>query len=88
MLTQIEMRAHEAVIGIANSLRQRPKVDWEQRRYEIARDCLAAFFSRPAKPGCNLDVDLESAVDIANSAAIKLIEKLKDNDGQDSQNVL
>ena len=38
MLTKIEMQAMEAVIGIHREMRQANEVDWEQRRYEIAKE--------------------------------------------------
>ena len=38
MLTKIEMQAMEAIIGILREMRQANEVNWEQRRYEIAKD--------------------------------------------------
>ena len=42
MLTKIEMQAMDAVIGIHKEMRRANEVDWEQRRYEIAKDVLAS----------------------------------------------
>lgn len=36
MITQLEQRYMEAVISLANK-----DIDWEQRRYEIAKDIMA-----------------------------------------------
>lgn len=40
MLTKIEMQAMEAVIGIHREMRQANEVNWEQRRYEIAKEVM------------------------------------------------
>lgn len=49
-----------------------PTVDWEQRRYEIAKDVLAASFAQIAE-----DVDITIYADISVAWADMLIEKLK-----------
>lgn len=41
MMTKIEMQAMDAVIGIHREMRKAAEPDWEQRRYEIARDVFA-----------------------------------------------
>lgn len=41
MMTKIEMDALNAVIGIHREMRKASEPDWEQRRYEIARDVFA-----------------------------------------------
>ena len=38
MMTKIEMEAMEAVIGIRKEMAKANEIDWEQRRYEIAKD--------------------------------------------------
>ena len=38
MLTKIEMEAMEAVKGIRDELRKQREINWEQRRYEIAKE--------------------------------------------------
>lgn len=38
MMTKIEMQAMDAVIGIHREMRKENEVDWEQRRYEIAKE--------------------------------------------------
>ena len=53
---------------------QAPSVpDWEQRRYEIAKDILATMFFQPE----NLSLTVEADVDFAVEVADILIEKLK-----------
>lgn len=39
-MTKIEMQAMDAVIGIHREMKKSNEIDWEQRRYEIAK---AAF---------------------------------------------
>lgn len=38
MMTKIEMQAMDAVIGIHREMRKMNEPDWEQRRYEIAKE--------------------------------------------------
>lgn len=42
MLTKIEMQAMDAIIGIRKELSRANEVNWERRRYEIARSVLAS----------------------------------------------
>ena len=41
MLTRIDMQYMEAVVAINRRMRDH-EIDWEQRRYEIAKDVLAS----------------------------------------------
>lgn len=38
MMTKIEMQAMDAVIGIHREMKKANEIDWEQRRYEIAKE--------------------------------------------------
>ena len=38
MMTKIEMQAMDAVIGIHHEMKKANDVNWEQRRYEIAKE--------------------------------------------------
>ena len=40
MITKIEMQAMDAVIGIHREMRKANEIDWEKRRYEIAKEIL------------------------------------------------
>lgn len=40
MISKIEMQAMDAVIGIHREMRKANEIDWEQRRYEIAKSML------------------------------------------------
>lgn len=46
-MTVIEKQYMETVIRMGRRL-QSGEVDWEQRRYEIAKDCMAAMLGNPA----------------------------------------
>ena len=37
-MTQIEMQAMEAIKGICREMKRANEVNWEQRRYEIAKE--------------------------------------------------
>ena len=45
MMTKIETEAMEAVIGIHKELVKANEIDWEQRRYEIAKECMPTVYS-------------------------------------------
>lgn len=47
MLTKIEMQYMDAVIGIHREMRKANErgIDWEQRRYEIAKDTLQGILN-------------------------------------------
>lgn len=38
MITKIEMQAMDAVIGIHREMRKSNEINWEQRRYETAKE--------------------------------------------------
>lgn len=38
MMTKIEMQAMDAVIGIHREMKKKNEPDWEQRRYELAKE--------------------------------------------------
>lgn len=45
-LTRIEQDSMNAVISINRKMKNQREIDWEERRYEIARDVLAGFYSK------------------------------------------
>lgn len=45
-MTVIEKQYMETVIRMGRRL-QSGEIDWEQRRYEIAKDCMAAILGNP-----------------------------------------
>ena len=63
-MTKIEMEAMEAVIGIRKEMAKANQIDWEQRRYEIAKD-LYVQTCQQAK----LEGDNTAAADVFRSAA-------------------
>lgn len=66
----LEQRQAEAVVSIAKTLRS---PDWEQRRYEIAKDILSTMFYRLENHSLTVEADVDFAVEVADI----LIEKLK-----------
>ncbi len=51
MMTKIEMQYMDAVIGIHREMRKGNEPNWEQRRYEIAKDVMFAMLSNPELGG-------------------------------------
>ena len=49
-MTKIEMQYMDAVIQM-NRRQRNNEVDWEQRRYEIAKDAMCAMLSNPELGG-------------------------------------
>lgn len=47
MVSVIEKKYMETVIAMGRRM-QDNETDWEQRRYDTARDCMAALLSNPA----------------------------------------
>ena len=47
MITKIEMQAMDAVIGIYREMTKGNEPNWEQRRYEVAKDILCAILGNP-----------------------------------------
>lgn len=45
------MQAMDAVIGIHREMRKGNEPNWEQRRYEIAKDVMCAMLSNPELGG-------------------------------------
>lgn len=72
-MTKIEMQAMDAVIGIHREMKKANEVDWEQRRYEIAKDVFMSTFIDPYKHSLTIEADAELAV----TAADILIAELK-----------
>lgn len=74
MMTKIGMQAMDAVIGIHREMRKMNEPDWEQRRYEIAKDLFSRSWSNSVlTDGC--------MAEMAVAAADALIAELKKGAG-------
>lgn len=72
-MTQIDLELKSmAKSALREYISSRGAIDWEQRRYEIAKDILSAMFHQP-KPYIKRQEDIDFAVKVADI----LIEKLK-----------
>lgn len=69
MMTKIEMQAMDAVIGIHREMKKANEIDWEKRRYEIAKECVAVLMRN--------EITLEDAAKISVEQADVLIKELK-----------
>lgn len=72
MISKIEMQAMDAVIGIHREMRKANEIDWEQRRYEVAKNALPAIMNKAPGHFTKEDI-IQCAVDFADT----LIEELK-----------
>lgn len=79
MLTKIEMQYMDAVIGIHKEMRQANErgVDWEQRRYEIAKDTLQGILNGFTATKEDIEDNSEPLVKCAVYLADALIAELK-----------
>lgn len=76
-MTNIELETYSAVKNMARNIsRDIEDINWEQRRYEIAKDCLASYMSSTIHGTYDKDACVENAIYLAD----KLIEKLRKKD--------
>lgn len=71
MMTVIEKQYMEAVINISRQMKDKTP-NWEQRRYEIAKDILSTMSLQPENHSLTVEADVDYAVEVADI----LIEKL------------
>ena len=77
-MTKIEKEAMNAVIGIRKELEKGNEINWEQRRYEIAKDLYVQTCQQAKLEGDNTAADVfRSAAWLSRVAADYLIEVLK-----------
>ena len=86
MMTKIEMQAMDAVIGIHREMRKANEINWEQRRYEIAKEMMPVAYQESRNillRGGNIDDQ-----DIAKAAVIYadlLINELKNKANNETE---
>lgn len=73
-MTIEERNTARAIQDIAKEMKKTPKIDWEQRRYEIAKDVLKMILDSPTH---GLDITLQGLCKSAVTIADGLIEELK-----------
>lgn len=74
MMTKIEMEAMEAVIGIRKEMAKANEIDWEQRRYEIAKD-LYPIACHDMNPLESKEAPAKAAVELADILIAELKKK-------------
>lgn len=79
MLTKIEIQYMDAVIGIHKEMRKANErgVDWEQRRYEIAKDTLQGILNGFTATKEDIEDNSEPLAKCAVYLADALIAELK-----------
>lgn len=55
----------------------KPKIDWEKRRYEIAKEAMNGFLSAPVVNGVNLNPSFKDIATFSVRLADALIKELK-----------
>lgn len=78
MITKIEMQAMDAVIGIHREMRKANEIDWEQRRYEIAKEL---FLQNIRNSLVSVEDDVKTAVKWADL----LINELKNKANNETE---
>ena len=80
-MTKIEMQAMDAVIGIHREMRKGNEPNWEQRRYEIAKDVMAemvgAVVNGAVNKGAMYNPNYISLARTSVEAAMTLVNELK-----------
>lgn len=73
-LTQIEKNTMRAIESMNRKMKDQCEIDWEQRRYEVARD----IFTKNISPNIDLPNGwIQNQAKLATSAADALIAELK-----------
>ncbi|WP_302214507.1 hypothetical protein [uncultured Prevotella sp.] len=78
MITKIEMQAMDAIIGIHREMRKANEIDWEQRRYEIAKEL---FIQNIGNSLISVEDDVKTAVKCADL----LINELKNKANNETE---
>lgn len=73
MITQLEQRFMEAVIYLANK-----DIDWEQRRYEIAKDIMANKCLEEVAEAAGMSFDVNGKERAYAALAVKWADALVD----------
>ncbi|MBR5169374.1 MAG: hypothetical protein IKW85_02250 [Muribaculaceae bacterium] len=77
MLTKIEMEYMDAVIYIAKRMRSHD-IDWEQRRYEIAKDIMANKCLEEVAEAAGMSFDVNGKERAYAALAVKWADALVD----------
>jgi hypothetical protein len=78
MMTKIEMQAMDAIIGIHREMKKANEINWEQRRYETAKE----LFLHSVRSSLNfVEDDAKNAVKWADL----LINELKNKDNNETE---
>ena len=73
-MTKIEMEAMEAVIGIRKEIAKANEIDWEQCRYEIAKD-IYPIACHDMNPSESKEAPAKAAVELADILIAELKKK-------------
>lgn len=78
MMTKIELQAMDAIIGIHREMRKTNEINWEQRRYEIAKEL---FIQNIGNSLISVEDDVKTAVKWADL----LINELKNKANNETE---
>lgn len=78
MLTVIEKQAMDAIIAMNRKMKDQREPDWEERRYDIAKDvaayCVGLSLSQPLEARATYGELAEASVKMADALVAKLKE--------------
>lgn len=77
MMTKIEMQAMESIIGIHRELKAAKAINWEQRRYEIAKEILPEIMGQCHEYDKNITIQKMCgyAVEVADALIEELVNR-------------
>ena len=90
-MTNAELQAYEAVKGIHREMKKANEPNWEQRRYEIAKDCLASIVGNYETNDVsavkyvvgltdkkqNVVTDVDDRVNVSNAELLKSVKNIR-----------
>lgn len=76
-MENIEILTHQALQSIDCKMRDQNEVNWEQRRYEIAKEAMNGLLSAPVVDGVNPNPSFKDIATLSVRLADALIKELK-----------
>ena len=77
IMENIEILTHQALQSIDWKMRDQNEVNWEQRRYEIAKEAMNGLLSAPVVDGVNPNPSFKDVATFSVRLADALIKELK-----------
>ena len=78
-MTQIEERTMQLIQSACKNVIKEKEIDWEQRKYEIAKDVLPSILSQTDRSGFRIYVG-DDAINYAMELSEMLVNRLKNSE--------